>query len=101
MLPRGHDIDYLVLVRTGGDWEVAEALTSDDVQADVAMLVVAGTNQVLFEKDPDKSVEPASIVKIMTLLLALEAVERGESSLSGKIVISPDAEAIGGSQDLA
>ena len=29
---------------------VAEALTTDDVQADVAMLVVAGTNQVLFEK---------------------------------------------------
>jgi len=77
---------------------VAEALTSDDVQADVAMLVVAGTNQVLFEKNPDKSVEPASIAKIMTLLLALEAVERGESSLSDKIVISPDAEAIGGSQ---
>ncbi len=77
---------------------VAEALTPDDVQADVAMLVVAGTNQVLFEKNPDKVVEPASIAKIMTLLLALEAVERGESSLSDKIVVSPDAEAIGGSQ---
>lgn len=77
---------------------VAEALTTDDVQADVAMLVVAGTNQVLFEKNPDEVVEPASIAKIMTLLLALEAVERGESSLSDKIVVSPDAEAIGGSQ---
>ncbi|NLA58499.1 MAG: D-alanyl-D-alanine carboxypeptidase, partial [Firmicutes bacterium] len=77
---------------------VAQALTPDDVQADVAMLVVAGTNQVLLEKNPDKVVEPASIAKIMTLLLALEAVERGESSLTDKIVVSPDAEAIGGSQ---
>ena len=77
---------------------VAEALTPDDVGADVALLVAAGTNQVLLGKNTDKVVEPASIAKIMTLLLALEAVDRGEISLSDKVLVSPDAEAIGGSQ---
>ena len=74
---------------------VAEALTPDDVGADVALLVAAGTNQVLLGKNTDKVVEPASIAKIMTLLLALEAVDRGEISLSDKVLVSPDAEAIG------
>ena len=56
------------------------------------------TGQVLLEKHPDKKMEPASITKIMTMLLALEAVERGETALTDEIVVSPDAEAIGGSQ---
>lgn len=60
--------------------------------------MVADTGQVLVEKNADKQVEPASITKIMTMLLALEAVERGESDLSDKIYVSPEAEAIGGSQ---
>lgn len=81
-----------------GSVGVVHALGPDDVEADVALLVVAGTNQVLLEKNADKVVEPASIAKIMTMLLALEAVEKGESALTDKIVVSPDAEAIGGSQ---
>lgn len=74
------------------------ALTADDLKAETALLVVLDTGQVLLEKHPDKKMEPASITKIMTMLLALEAVERGETALTDEIVVSPDAEAIGGSQ---
>lgn len=87
----------LVLIMPGG-LGVVEALAPDDVEADVALLVVADTNQILLEKNADKAVEPASIAKIMTMLLALEAVEKGESALADQIMVSPDAEAIGGSQ---
>ncbi|NMB12343.1 MAG: D-alanyl-D-alanine carboxypeptidase [Firmicutes bacterium] len=88
---------FLLLVMPGGVG-VVDALAPDDVEADVALLVVAGTNQVLLEKNADKVVEPASIAKIMTMLLALEAVEKGESALTDQVLVSPDAEAIGGSQ---
>ena len=46
----GNHIDFIVFVCAGRPRGGLEALTTDDVQADVAMLVVAGTNQVLFEK---------------------------------------------------
>ena len=46
------------------------ALTADDVKAETALLVVLDTGQVLLEKHPDKKMEPASITKIMTMLLA-------------------------------
>ena len=76
----------------------AHALSADDLAVDAGLLMVADTGQVLVEKNADKQVEPASITKIMTMLLALEAVERGESALTDKVYISPEAEAIGGSQ---
>lgn len=88
---------FLIVAMPGG-LSVANALAPEDVEADVALLVVAETNQVLLEKNADKVVEPASIAKIMTMLLALDAVEKGESSLTDEIIVSPDAEAIGGSQ---
>jgi len=87
----------LVLILPGGVGVVG-ALAPDDVEAEAALLFVAGTNQVLLEKNADSIVEPASITKIMTMLLALEAVEKGESTLSDRVLVSPDAEAIGGSQ---
>ena len=74
------------------------ALTADDLAVDAALLIVVGREQVLMEKNADKQLEPASITKIMTMLLALEAVERGESTLTDEVLVSPDAQAIGGSQ---
>lgn len=74
------------------------ALAADDLAVDAALLIVVGREQVLMEKNADKQLEPASITKIMTMLLALEAVERGESTLTDEVLVSPDAQAIGGSQ---
>ena len=55
------------------------------VSAPSAMLLDAESGEVLFEKDADRQVYPASTTKIMTVLLAVEAVERGEISLDDKV----------------
>lgn len=69
-----------------------------DVAVPVAFLMDAETGQVLFAKGADEPVHPASIVKVMTMLVALEAVERGLVSLSDPVRITREAEAMGGSQ---
>lgn len=69
-----------------------------DVKAKSAVLVDGKTGQVLFEKDAYKQLPPASITKIMTLLLALEAIDRGEASLTDQVSISQRASSMGGSQ---
>lgn len=69
-----------------------------DVNAKSAILIDAESGQVLFEKNADKELPPASITKIMTLLLAMEEVERGTISLDDEITVSSFAESMGGSQ---
>ena len=52
-----------------------------DVQAPSAILLEAKTGTVIYEKNPDEIRSPASITKIMTLLLAFEALKEGKISL--------------------
>ena len=65
---------------------------------DEAILIDANTGQILFEKNADQPYEPASLVKIMTLLVAMDAVKAGKVSLSDPVRTSRRAAAIGGSQ---
>ncbi len=75
------------------------ALASDfEVDAKSAILVDSETGQVLTEQDSDIELPPASITKIMTLLLAMEDLAAGEISLDDEVYISEDAEAQYGSQ---
>ena len=76
----------------------APAAVGFDVNVPVAFLMDAETGQVLFAKEADRPVHPASIVKVMTLLVALDAVERGLVSLDDPVRVSREAEAMGGSQ---
>ena len=62
------------------------------------MLIDADTGEVLFEQDAHKELPPASVTKIMTMLLALEAVEDGKVKLSDEVVVSERAASMGGSQ---
>lgn len=63
-----------------------------------AILVCADTGDVLYEKLPDAQVPIASITKVMTLLLTLEAVEAGKITLEDIVPISEHAFNMGGSQ---
>lgn len=86
----------------GADVERASPNTPDrlgfDVAAPAAILVDAGNGQVLFEKEADQPLHPASIVKVMTMLVAMDAVKAGHVSLDDPVRISREAEAMGGSQ---
>ncbi|SDL51264.1 D-alanyl-D-alanine carboxypeptidase family protein [Halarsenatibacter silvermanii] len=69
-----------------------------ELQARSAILVEANTGQVLYEQNPDEELPPASITKIMPMLMAMEAVEEGEISLDDEVTVSSRAEDMGGSQ---
>src|SRR5699024_9171662 len=82
----------------------AGAPTEEQKQANLqlnvksAVLIDADTGEVLFEQDAHKELPPASVTKIMTMLLALEAVEDGKVKLSDEVVVSERAASMGGSQ---
>lgn len=69
-----------------------------DVEAKSALLMDARTGQVLFEKNADELLPPASLTKIMTLLVAMDAVKAGQVSLDDEVRTSRRASDTGGSQ---
>lgn len=69
-----------------------------DFATDSAILLEAETGQVLFEKNADRELPPASITKIMPLIIAMEKLEEGSISLDDQVNISRYAESMGGSQ---
>ena len=75
-------------------------LTSADftVNAKSAVLMEARTGTVLFSQNECESASPASVTKIMTLLLVMEALEDGRISLTDTVSVSAHAASMGGSQ---
>lgn len=69
-----------------------------DLDVESAILIEAETGQVLFEKNADQKMPPASITKIMTMLIAMEEIEKGTISLEDEVIISNFAASMGGSQ---
>ena len=63
-----------------------------------AVLMEASTGKILFEQNPDSVCPPASITKIMTLLLVMEAVDAGTLKLDDRVTASAHAASMGGSQ---
>lgn len=63
-----------------------------------AILMEASTGKVLFEQNPDEALPPASVTKIMTLLLVMESVDSGKISLGDMVTASAHACSMGGSQ---
>lgn len=69
-----------------------------DIDTESAILIEAETGQIIYEKNPDEVVRPASITKIMTLLLIFDAIEAGKISMSDNVTVSAHAASMGGSQ---
>lgn len=68
------------------------------ISAPSAILIEASTGQVIYEQNASERRSPASITKIMTLLLAFEQIEAGKISLEDEVVTSEYASSMGGSQ---
>lgn len=75
-----------------------EAQTGLTVSAPHAILMEKETGTVIWEKDADARVAPASVTKVMTILLIVEALERGELTLEDTVTASARASSMGGSQ---
>ncbi len=69
-----------------------------EIEAPSAILMDAATGTVLYEKNADERLRPASVTKIMTLLLVMEALDQGKIGINDTITASETASAKGGSQ---
>lgn len=69
-----------------------------DVDARAAVLMDAETGQILYAKNADEALPPASVTKVMTLLLVMEAIDGGRLSLTDTVSVSEYAASMGGSQ---
>ncbi len=63
-----------------------------------AILMDAATGTVLYEQNADEALPPASVTKVMTLLLVMEAIESGAVKLTDMVSTSANAASMGGSQ---
>lgn len=94
----------LILISTQAFAATKNAQKKDDKKellettAETAVLIAADSGEVLYSKDPDKSLPMASVTKLMTLLLAVESVEQGKVKLEDKVLASENAWGMGGSQ---
>jgi len=79
----------------------AEVDNKDDkgivVEARSALLLEPTSGKIIYEKNSHEKFAPASVTKIMTMLLAMEAVDSGKIKLSDKITISENSKKMGGS----
>lgn len=90
----------LIIILTQGC--ISIAMANDKVNVDVssksAVLMDAASGKVLYEKNCHEKLPPASVTKIMTLLLICEAIESGKIKESDDVQISEVASSMGGSQ---
>jgi D-alanyl-D-alanine carboxypeptidase (penicillin-binding protein 5/6) len=78
--------------------EAAIAGVAPDITSPSAILIERRTGTVVFEKDADSPREPASVTKIMTMLLVIEALESGAVGLEDDVTVSSHAASMGGTQ---
>lgn len=81
-----------------GGTVTAKAEGEELITSPHGVLMEASTGQIIYEKDMDTQVKPASITKIMTLLLIFDELEKGNIHMEDQVVTSAYAKSMGGSQ---
>lgn len=76
----------------------AASVTLPPLDCTSAVLMEAETGRILYEQNADEALPPASVTKIMTLLLVMEALEKGSITLDQMLTASDNAASMGGSQ---
>src|SRR5699024_10247519 len=69
-----------------------------EITAQSSVLIDASTGEILFENNKDEKLPPASITKVMTMLLTMEAINEGKITLEDQVTISEHASQMGGTQ---
>ena len=85
---------------TNANVENKGAAKTDELNLDCesAILIEQNSGQVLYEKNAHEQLRPASVTKLMTILLTFEALEAGQITLEDKVPCSQNAASMGGSQ---
>ena len=95
---KGKSVKALVLALLLWMTAVLPAGAQVKVSAPSVILIESSTGQVIFEQNSTERRSPASITKIMTLLLIFQALDDGKISLDDKVITSEHASSMGGSQ---
>ena len=69
-----------------------------DLKCKSAILIEAESGRVIYEQNADEALPPASVTKVMTLLLVMEAIDSGKIKLDDTVTVSERAASMGGSQ---
>lgn len=69
-----------------------------DISSKSAILMDVSSGQIIYEKDSHQKLPPASVTKVMTMLLIVEALENNKIKLDDSVQISDNASSMGGSQ---
>lgn len=75
-----------------------QAESTDLIEAPSGILMEAQTGTVVYQKDADTRRSPASITKIMTLILIFDALDKGSLKMDDTVTTSAHAKSMGGSQ---
>ena len=78
-------------------WPVSVQAVELDLEAPSALLMEKSTGQVLYAQNEHQKLEPASVTKVMTLLLTMEAIEKGAIGYDDVVTVSAYAASMGGS----
>ena len=89
--------DASLNVAAFNEYKTADA-AAIDVKAPSAILMEKETGKVVYEKNADERLEPASVTKVMTILLIVEEIDAGNISLDDMVTTSTYASSMGGSQ---
>lgn len=87
-----------LLVLPTASFAASSAPAKPTLESASGIVINPATNEVLFEKNADEKLPPASVTKIMTLLLAGEAIQKGTIKLTDKALVSEKAWRTGGSR---
>ena len=90
--------DEVVPINNSANNEETPAKDTLQLDCKSAILMEATTGKVLYEQNADEALPPASVTKVMTLLLVMEAIESGKIKLDDMVTTSAHAASMGGSQ---
>ena len=89
-----------LILLTTSVWAAPEGQSAPDLglSAASAVLMEKETGSILYERSPHQKLEPASVTKVMTLLLIFEALDSGRITKEDTVTVSANAAGMGGSQ---
>ncbi len=79
-------------------WQVKAVSLAENAKS--AIMIEASTGEIIFEKNSHEKLAPASMTKMMSMLLIVEAIDRGDLKWNQMITVSENASSMGGSQIL-
>ncbi|MGL5087490.1 MAG: serine hydrolase, partial [Clostridium sp.] len=92
------ELEFKDVIETYEDYtKIASADEGITVEAKSAILIEPTTGKILYEKNIDEKYAPASVTKVMTMLLTMEAIDSGKITLQDKVTCSENAKKMGGS----